>query len=175
VVTLRSAELCPSTSNSIQGRQPPPFSTSEHESYHGSHPNLAPSGNIRASGRFRDCRSVTTIVHLHEQALGLHAGQIAARNANVGQVSRSHLKGECDRPFSEGGFRTAGQPDSLSSVAVTLPNLGAGSGVVLRGIGSTRFAVSFSPGSHPNFSRRGMRATGDVGLSVAPRPTRPQP
>jgi hypothetical protein len=55
--------------------------------------------------------------------------QIAARNANVGQLFRPdypHLHGECDRAFSERRLRTAGQPNSLGAVAISLANLEGG-------------------------------------------------
>ena len=81
------------------------------------------------SSRFGNCRSVAPIAHLHEQAFVAHAGQIAARNANVGQLFRPdypHLQGECDRAFSEGRLRTAGQPNSLGAVAISLANLEGG-------------------------------------------------
>ncbi len=37
---------------------------------------------------FADCRSIAPIAHFDEQAFVTHAGQIAARNANIGQVFR---------------------------------------------------------------------------------------
>ena len=78
------------------------------------------------SSRFGNCRSVTPIAHLNEQALVAHAGQMAARNANLGQLFRPDypiVHGKCDRAFSEGQLRTAGQPNSLGSVAISLANL----------------------------------------------------
>jgi hypothetical protein len=81
------------------------------------------------SSRFGDCRSVAPTAHLREQAFVAHAGQIAARNANVGQLFRPdypHLQGKCDRAFSERRLRTAGQPNSLSVVAISLANLEGG-------------------------------------------------
>jgi hypothetical protein len=37
-----------------------------------------------------------------------------------------HLQSECDRAFSEGRLRTAGQPNSLGTVAISLANLEGG-------------------------------------------------
>jgi hypothetical protein len=66
---------------------------------------LARSRGVRIAHQaaFGDCRSIAPIAQLKEQAFVTHAGQIAARNANVGQVFRpdySNLQGERDRAFS---------------------------------------------------------------------------
>ena len=81
------------------------------------------------SSRFGNCRSVAPIAHLHEQAFVAHASQIAAGNANVGQIFRPHyphLQGEGDSAFSEGRLRTAAQPNSLGTVAIPLANFEGG-------------------------------------------------
>jgi hypothetical protein len=65
-----------------------------------------------------------------------------------------HLQSECDRAFSEGRLRTAGQPNSLGTVAISLANLEGGSGVAWRGIGNTKFAVAFNSGSRRPFYAR---------------------
>src|ERR1700722_18620440 len=80
-----------------------------------------------------------------------HAGQIAARNANVGQVFRpdySHLRGERDRAFSDRWLRATATRIRSARSRSRLRTLMQGSGVAWRGIGSTKFAVSFSQGSH---------------------------
>src|ERR1700722_13878306 len=82
-----------------------------------------------------------------------HAGQIAARNANVGQVFRpdySHLQGERDRAFSERWLRATASRIRSARSRSRLRTLMEGSGVAWRGIGRTKFAVSFSQGSQLN-------------------------
>ena len=69
------------------------------------HRRLARSRGVRIAHQaaFGDCRSIAPIAQLKEQAFVTHAGQIAARNANIGQVFRPdypHLQGERDRAFS---------------------------------------------------------------------------
>ena len=84
---------------------------------------------IAHQGAFGDCRSIAPIAQLNEQAFVTQAGQIAARNTNVGQVFRPdypHLQSERDRAFSERWLRAPSQPDPLGSVAITLTNLDGG-------------------------------------------------
>lgn len=108
-----------------QRSAPPLWLRQSTQSYDGSRRHLAPSRAIRImpSSRFGNCRSVAPITHLHEQTFVAHAGQIAARNVNVGWLFRPDypkLQGERERAFSEGRLRAAGQPNSLSVVAITL-------------------------------------------------------
>ena len=110
------------------------------------------------SSRLGNCRSVAPIAHLHEQAFVAHAGQIATRNADVGQLFRPDypiLQGKCDRAFSEGRLRTAGQPNSLGSVAITLANLEGGLWRSLEGNRQHKVRSFVQPGEPPSFLRQG--------------------
>jgi hypothetical protein len=137
---LRNALLRPAASPPIKRPRSRP-KKSEHQCFvswpghlilRRPHRRLAPSRGVRIARQtaFGDCRSIVPIAHFDEQAFVTHAGQIAARNANVGQVFRpdySHLQGERDRAFSERWLRAPSQPDPLGSVPITLTNLDGGS------------------------------------------------
>ena len=62
------------------------------------------------------------------------------------RLDNSHLHGERDRAFSERWLRPPGQ-DQVRSVAITFTNLDRGIREHGKEFGSTKFAVSFSPGS----------------------------
>ena len=104
---------------------PSPLSPPEHPILRRPASASCASEAVRIVHHLGHCYAVAPIAHLREQAFVAHAGQIAARNANVRQLCRPdypHLNNECDRAFSEGRLRTAGHPNSLGAVAITLTN-----------------------------------------------------
>jgi hypothetical protein len=69
--------------------------------------------------------SVAPIADFNEKTFVTHAGEVTPGNSNVGQIFRSDLtplSREGDRALPQRGFRAAGQPNSLSAVAITLPH-----------------------------------------------------
>jgi len=64
------------------------------------------------SSRFGDGRTIAAVTHLHEQPFFAYAGEVATRNADVGQVfcpDFALLKCERDRARSQRRLRTAGE------------------------------------------------------------------
>lgn len=70
-------------------------------------------------------RPVAPVADFNEKTFVTHAGEVTPGNSNVSQIFRSDLpplSREGDRAFPQRGFRAAGQPNSLSAVAITLPH-----------------------------------------------------
>ena len=92
---------------------------------------LCPSRAVRIvpSSRFGNGRTIAAVTHLHEQPFLAYAGEVATRNADVGQVfcpDFALLKSEPDGAFPQCRLRTTGKPDPLGAIAITLPNLDSG-------------------------------------------------
>jgi hypothetical protein len=95
-----------------------------------------------------DCCSVAPIADLHEQTFVAHAGQIAAGSANVGQLFRPGypiLKASAIARSLREGFRPQASRIRSARSRSRLRISMEGFGVVSRGIGNTKFAVSVSP------------------------------
>ncbi|EJN03455.1 hypothetical protein PMI41_02449 [Phyllobacterium sp. YR531] len=99
-----------------------------------------------------ECSPIAAVARLNEQTLGDHAGKVATMNADVRQVFCSNftlLQGEGDRAFSQGWLGTTRQSNRSARSRSRLRIRLEGSGVGLRGIGDSKFAVSFSPALGP--------------------------
>ncbi|WP_281823170.1 hypothetical protein [Sphingobium sp. BS19] len=62
---------------------------------------------------------------LHEQAFVAHRGEIAARNADVGEILRSNLTSfpsKGNSAFSQGWLRISLRPYTLGAITFAFPN-----------------------------------------------------
>jgi hypothetical protein len=110
---------------------------------------------IDPSSRFGNCRTVATIPRPHEQTFLTHPGEVAARNADVGQVfcpDFTLLKSQRDGPFPQCRLWATGKPNPFGSVAITLPHPDKGLWRSIEGNRQLKVRSFVQPGE-PNFSR----------------------